>query len=47
MPPKSGHQRAKNIDYEDDDGYDEEEEYGEEEAGDGEFMLAALRGGED
>ena len=26
MPPKSGHQRAKNIDYDDDDIYSEEED---------------------
>ncbi|KAF2117077.1 elongation factor 1 alpha [Lophiotrema nucula] len=33
MPPKSGHQRAKNIDYEDNDGYSDEEDYEEEEGG--------------
>jgi elongation factor 1 alpha-like protein len=32
MPPKSGHQRAKNIDY-DDDGLYSDEEYYEEESG--------------
>lgn len=33
MPPKSGHQRAKNIDYDDDDIYSDEEDYYEEEGG--------------
>jgi elongation factor 1 alpha-like protein len=31
MPPKSGHQRAKNVGYNDDDGFDDE--YYEEEEG--------------
>jgi len=35
MAPKSGNQRAKAIDYDDDDVYDDDEIYGEEEAGDG------------
>lgn len=33
MPPKAGHQRAKNIDYDDDDGYSDEDQYEEEGGG--------------
>jgi elongation factor 1 alpha-like protein len=34
MPPKSGHHRAKNVDYDDEDVYNDDY-YEEEEAGDG------------
>lgn len=39
MPPRSGHQRAKNVEYEEDDVYSDDEYYedGGEAAGDGVF----------
>lgn len=36
MPPRGGNQRAKNVDYDEDDLYDDEDDYYDEDGEDGE-----------
>lgn len=42
MPPRSGHHRAKNINYDGDDAYSDEDYYEEEGAGDGTCGLVQI-----
>ena len=37
MPPKTGHQRVKQLDYDEDDLYDDDD-YSDEGGGDGEYL---------